>query len=177
MPHRIFGAADIYVIPLSILFTAGSIFLWVSAAWKSSPVAAFGFAAMSLNMLVGRLLVKYMAKKATTYKLTNKRALVIRRGKLWATQEVDGVKVQLTESWSRKYATATFNDNPVEGVFGMSIWEQFGWLSENTGLYYPRAITGGSRTVRFFDLPIEDAKRLVAARTAAGRMRPDQPDS
>ena len=72
------------------------------------------------------------------------------------------MKVQLSESVSQKYATATFNSNPLENVLGMSMIGKEAWLLENTGLDFVRVLTGGTGTVRFFDLSADEAKQLSA---------------
>jgi len=165
--RRLFGAADVFLIPLGIFFSVFSI-VWVTlGGWSDNPFSAALLIAFSFYLLIGRFPVKYLTKRASTYKLTSDRALVLRRGKIVAEQDFALGSAQLIESLSRKYATVTFDADPVEGVLQMSIIGKYNWLYENSGmdifLTIVRRLIGGWGPLRFFDLPLEEAKLLTAA--------------
>ena len=162
VPRRILGVADIFLIPFSVLVATATLLLVNAKGSSANPVMVAGFVVCSVYLLIGRFAVKYLMKRATTYELTNRRALVIRHGKVVSEQRVEGMKVQLSESVSQKYATATFNSNPLENVLGMSMIGKEAWLHENTGLDFVRVLIGGTGTVRFFDLSADEAKQLSA---------------
>jgi hypothetical protein len=172
VPRRMFGAADIFLIPLSVLFAMGTLLLVNAKGSSANPAMVAGFAVFSAYLLIGRFAVKYLVKKATTYELTNHRAIVIRRGKVVSEQRGEDMKVQLSESLSQKYATASFRENPVETVLGMSMIGKEGWLAENSGLDFLRVVTGGTGSVRFFDLPAGEAKQLSTLASSAKRTDP-----
>jgi len=140
----------------------GSVLLLTAPGSRAAPLLVIGWSAMSMYFLVGRFLVKYLSKKATRFQLTNYRALVIKRGKVVRSQQVIGMKVNITESLSRKYATVSFDSNLTENLLGLSVFAKQAWLSENTGLDFLNAFNGNQDRVRFFDLPLQDAN-IVAS--------------
>ncbi len=72
--YPVFDAGDFFLVPFSIL--------WCSVVFRSVwppdrvPLIVWGFVAVGLYLLVGRLVVRQLVLRSTTYTVTNKRLVV-----------------------------------------------------------------------------------------------------
>jgi hypothetical protein len=78
-PTKIFSAADLFLIPFSLIWGGFAIFWEVGVVAHGSLLfSLFGlpFVAMGLYFIFGRFVVKSRRKRQTSYGLTDRRALV-----------------------------------------------------------------------------------------------------
>jgi hypothetical protein len=161
-----FTAADLYLVPFSLLFSGFSIF-WIIAAsggessgHSSSGFFLFGipFVVFGLYYLVGRFVAKWALKRITAYAITNRRALVLAGRRRLHEAALDGGSRITRISRNGSHMTVTFNSAVPQASF-FSGWSRNAQVLPNTGLdFFDFA---GRFPVAFYD--VADVDRLTAA--------------
>ena len=145
-PRKLLTFADAWLLPLGVLVPAAGIGVSLQGSTATGIVSVIIWASAGLFLLVGRFVFKSQRKRESRYVLTNRRALILRAGKVLAfdlTPTVPHLEIQRTD----RHVTLKFtNDNPRSyGVAGSE-------FAANTGLdflYTP----GVTARFAFYDVP------------------------
>lgn len=154
-----FTAADLYLIPLSILWCGFAIFWEAGASQGGGPFfTAWGipFIAIGLYMVIGRFFYKQHRKKQTSYGITAQRALVAVGARSLADSPWGNQPVTIQRSRSGGHASVILQD----AVPSRSFWRSSAGMPGNTGLDSFPCRTA-SPQVAFYDVP--DADAMLAA--------------
>ena len=172
-PRLWFTAADLYLIPFSVMWCGFAIFWELGASRGGGPFFTLWgvpFIAIGLYMVVGRFFYKHYRKKQTVYGITTQRALVAAGARSLADAPWPNQTVTVRRARDGTHASVILENT------GM-IARGLGWPSRgrgfpgNTGLeYFPGRRT--SPPVAFYD--VADAAAMLAALDQArgGSMQP-----
>lgn len=164
-----FTAADLYLIPFSILWCGFAIFWEAGASQSGDPVfTAWGlpFIAVGLYMVIGRFFYKHQRKKQTSYGITTQRALVAVGARSLADLPWGNQPVTIRRSRSGGHASVIFQDAVSSRSF---FWRSSAGMPGNTGLDSFPWRTAGPQ-VAFYD--VSDADAMLAALNQARATHP-----
>ena len=160
---------DVIIVPFAVFFSVLVVLMWIlvpDAPW----VLKLWFALLAFHLLVGRFFVKWFQKARTLYVVTEWRALVLRNGRIFEEESLEGVKPEVA-GWG-KNKIVTFGDVTLSGADSM-IPNRI--IEGNSGLFPSSlVIRRGDITgypIRFYDLEPASAERLMAILTRSGRDR------
>jgi hypothetical protein len=170
-PAVMFTAADIYLIPFSVLFCGFSVF-WLVGATASEPSGStagvfplFGvpFVIIGLYYLVGRFLVKWILKRTTAYAITDRRAIVLVGRSRLSEAELHGGSRLTSVSRNQSHMSVTFNSATPPGAW-FSGWSRGTQRMPNTGLdFFDLA---NRFPVAFYDVSDVDGLKAALARVS-----------
>ncbi|WP_292730316.1 hypothetical protein [Microbacterium sp. UBA837] len=165
-PRAHFTEVDVFLVPFSVLWVGMLVTGAASALAAGAPVfvlipLAVMFA-FGCHLMIGRFIVKARAKRATTYVLTDRYA-IIDRGGGFESRRLDAKSIRIRRrAWSRLV--------DVDFEAGLARSRPSGYIYQwyaNTGLdFFVPAGTGGWRPFRFYD--VDDEAGIVDALGSAG---------
>lgn len=161
-----FTEADVFFVPFSVLWVGVLVAGAVNALAAGAPVIVLiplaVMFAFGCYLMIGRFIVKARSKRATTYVLTNRHA-IIDRGVGFESRPLDAKSIRIRRrAWSRLV--------DVDFEAGLARSRPSGYTYQwyaNTGLdFFVPAGTGGWRPFRFYD--VNDEAGVVDALGSAG---------
>jgi hypothetical protein len=159
-PGRIFAVQDVFLVPLSLVCAAGVVMLNLVIPGTSWPVRMFALASAAY-VTVGRFVYKRVVKSQTTYLVTDRRALVCRRGQVYEQQELAGVKPEIT-GWNHN-RIVTFGDALESFMRNLGRFSSpEGNVGMRPGRFTVRRGDGSNVPIRFYDLDPAEAERLMS---------------
>lgn len=152
--------------PFSVLWAGVPVTVAVSALVAGAPVFVLIPLAVMLAfgcyLTVGRFIVKARSKRATTYVLTDRHA-IIDRGVGFESRPLDAKSIRIRRRASSRLVDVDFEAGLARSRPSGYIYQ---WYA-NTGLdFFASAGTGGWRPFRFYD--VNDEAGIVAALGSAG---------
>lgn len=159
-PNVVFAPGDGFLVPFSIFWSGFAVFWTAGAALSGVPpffvVAGVPFVVIGLYMAFGRFTYKRWLKNRTVYGVTDRRAIVVVRGRSVQHVPLDTVPVSTRHSRNGSHVSVTFGDILNSNAL------------ENTGL----DIGTGTRPIAFHD--VDDQRALLDALDTAtdNRRRP-----
>jgi len=120
-----FRAADLILVPFSLLWAGFAVFWEVSVLTTSAPgfFALWGipFVLMGLYITVGRFFVEAYRRRRTTYAVTARR-IIIRSGATTQSLELATLGTISLREHSNGLGTLTFGSSPFPALFTSSSW-------------------------------------------------------